>query len=58
MEEIKYIIVVWPESQELMEHDRFGECFLINDNDGLDHFGSSAYFVPEDLYYEIINPKE
>ena len=53
MEGKKYIIVVWPESQELMEHNRFSECFLINDDKGIDQFGSSAYFVPEDLYKEV-----
>ena len=31
----KYILVEWPESQELMEHERFNECLLIQDIDEL-----------------------
>ena len=46
---MKYIIVVWPESQMLMEQDWFqDECHLINDDKGIERYGSSAYFVPED----------
>jgi len=53
----KYIIVQWPESQRLMEHDRFAECELINTETGIDLYGSSAYFVPRDLYDEIFGDK-
>lgn len=44
-----YVIVTWPESQELMEREGFEEnCHLINDESGLDLYGSSAYFVDKD----------
>lgn len=46
----EYIIVQWPESQELMEQEWFDECVLINDEAMLDKVGSSAYFVPKHLY--------
>jgi len=51
----KYVLVEWPESQMLMEHNRFEECVLGQDIDGHVEVGSSAYFVPEDLYNEIFN---
>ena len=42
----KYIIIQWPEIQEFMEIEGFEEnSYLINDEKGLDDFGSSAYFV-------------
>lgn len=42
-----YTIVTWPDIQEIMEEDWFDdESFLINDQKGLEKFGSSAYFVP------------
>jgi len=53
----KYIIVQWPESQELMEEDGFREhCCLINDSmeddpkSFLARYGSSAFFVEEKWY--------
>lgn len=51
----KYILVEWPESQMLMEHERFNECLLIQDIDGHAEAGSSAYMCPEDLYEKIFN---
>ena len=39
----KYILVQWPESQELMEHKRFNECLFVQDIDGHDEVGSGAY---------------
>ena len=51
----KYILVEWPESQELMEHERFNECLFVQDIDGHDEVGSSAYMCPEDLYEKIFN---
>ena len=42
-------IVVWPESQELMERKGFTEhCKLINDEEGLARFGSAAYLVDKE----------
>lgn len=44
----KYIVVLWPEVQDLMELEGFKEhSYLINDDQGLSDFGSSAYFVDE-----------
>jgi len=52
--EDKYIVVTWPDSQELMELEGFRDnSYLINDDKGLDDFGSSAYFVNEEWYNNI-----
>lgn len=51
----KYILVQWPESQMLMEHQRFNECLLVQDTDDHDEVGSGAYMCPEDLYEQIFN---
>lgn len=51
----KYILVEWPESQELMEHERFNECLFVQDIDGHVEVGGSAYMCPEDLYEKIFN---
>lgn len=51
----EYIIVEWPESQELMEQEWFDECVLINDETMLDKVGNSAYFVPKHLYQILCN---
>ena len=45
----KYVIVTWPESQEVMEYEFFeNHSYLINDKKGMEDFGFSAYFVDED----------
>ena len=51
----KYILVEWPESQELMEHKRFNECLLVQNIDGHVEVGGSAYMCPEDLYEKVFN---
>ena len=52
----KYIVITWPESQELFDMEGFKDnCHLINDDKGLDKFGSSAYFVNEDWYNNIMD---
>lgn len=43
-------IVTWPDSQILMEQDWFDQCILVNDEKGIEIFGSSAYEVPTKLY--------
>lgn len=44
----KFVVVEWPQCQELMDLPGFEEnSYLINDEKGLDDFGSSAYFVNE-----------
>lgn len=54
----KYIIVEWPESQELMDHEGFDEhACLINDESWLDQYGSMSYFVEEDWLKNIQNVK-
>lgn len=41
-----YIVIQWPEIQYYMELEGFEEnSYLINDEKGVDKFGSSAYFV-------------
>lgn len=46
-----YGIMVWPDSQELMEmQGRCEHTWLINDERGLDRFGSSAYVYDIDWY--------
>lgn len=43
---VGYDVVLWPDSQDLMELDGFDEnSYLINDEAGLEIFGSSAYVV-------------
>ena len=48
-----YKLVQWPESQMLMEHPRFNECLFVQDIEGHNEVGSSAYMCPIDLYEEI-----
>lgn len=44
-----YVVVQWPEIQEIMTIEGFEEHFyLINDTKGMEDFGSSAYFVDYD----------
>ena len=49
----RYYLVLWPESQLLMEESWFEECMLMNDGNHLDNIGSSAYFVPEVRYKQF-----
>ncbi len=51
----KYVLVVWPDSQRLLEEKWFDECILMNDAKHIDNLGYSAYFVPEQRYLEHIN---
>jgi hypothetical protein len=53
----RYIPITWPDIQDIQELDGFIEnSHLINDDFGLDVFGSSAYFVKESWYNnKIIN---
>lgn len=47
---VKYICVEWPEYQIFMEHPRFkDDCYYCPD--------SSVYFIPEDLYYEVMEER-
>lgn len=41
-----YVVVTWPDSQDLMEVEGFEDnSYLINDEMGIRDFGPSAYFV-------------
>lgn len=53
MNQTKYILVTWPDSQELMEQAWFNECILVQDIEGHVECGSSAYMVPEERYRSI-----
>lgn len=44
----KFVVIQFPESQTLSEIEGFEEhCHLINDDSGLEQYGSCAYFVEE-----------
>lgn len=44
----EYEIVQWPEIQDLMDYSWFKEeCLLLNTEEQLNEFGSSAYLVPK-----------
>ena len=49
----EYVLVEWPDSQILMEQEWFDECVLVNDENLLNQFGSSCYFVPKQYYIEL-----
>lgn len=54
----RFIIVPWPEIQEFMDKRGFdGHSYLINDDKGMEEYGSSAYFVEEDWYNRMIRLK-
>lgn len=54
-----YEIITWPDVQELMTIDGFREnSYLINDEKGLEDFGSSAYFVDVDWLMGVENKVE
>jgi len=43
----RYAVVTWPESQAYMDCEGVE---LINDDEGIELFGSSAYIVPQEVY--------
>ena len=48
-----YELVLWPESQQFMEHPKFREsCYLCQAFDDQEHH-DSAYFIPLWLYKEV-----
>lgn len=58
MDKDTFIVVTWPDVQELMDLDGFEEnSCLINDEPLLDEYGSSAYFVRESWDTEIKEEK-
>lgn len=51
----EFIVVAWPDSQDLMGLDGFREnSYLVNDDKGFEEFGSSAYFVNKEWYENAI----
>lgn len=45
----KYIVVTWPDIQTYMDKEGFeNNAHLINDEKGIELFGSSAYFINEE----------
>lgn len=48
----KYVMVVFPEIQDFMEHPRWGECIFCQAIEGHE-CPDSAYMIPEDLYNEV-----
>lgn len=51
----KYVLIQWPQSQEIMEQEWFeDECHLcLND----EKFGPATYFVPEIRYNDFLMTK-
>lgn len=57
----KFVIVSWPDVQELMDEDGFEDnSCLINDDKFYEIYGDSAYFVNEDWlkYVDAKNESE
>lgn len=48
----KYIIVQWSESQYFIDHP---QCYLMNPMEHNELQYDSAYFVPENVYNEIMS---
>lgn len=48
----KYLLVQWPESQHFIGHPK---CYLCQSLDWNEKEYDSAYFVPEDVYDEVMN---
>ena len=55
-----YEIIQWPEIQDLMERVGFQDnAYLVNDEQGINEFGSSAYFVNKEWLNEVTeSPKQ
>lgn len=49
----KYVMVTFPEIQDFMEHERWGECIFCQAIEGHE-CPDSTYMVPESLYEEVI----
>lgn len=53
-----YVVITWPDSQDLMEIEGFRDnSYLINDEKGIEDFGSSAYFVSVEWLNNLNNNK-
>lgn len=47
MNQTKYILVEWPESQKWINHP---DCILASENNKVQEFFEPRYFVPENIY--------
>ena len=55
----KYVVITWPDIQYYMDIEGFDEnSYLVNDEQGLEDFGSSAYFVDEEWLEELNKNEE
>lgn len=52
MKLILYVLVEWPDSQELMEEDWFEEEAVLAQHVSI---GSSAYFIPVERYIKFLS---
>ena len=51
LEKEGYDIVTWPDSQIIFDkEDFFDHCWLINDEEGYNTYGSCAYVVDKDWF--------
>jgi len=50
MQDFTYVLVKWPETQELMDLDWFDKETSLAD---FSKFGSSAYFIPQLRWLEV-----
>lgn len=50
IQDYTYVLVQWPETQELMDKEWFDEEASLAD---CEKFGNSAYFIPQKRYFEI-----
>lgn len=55
MENDTYVLIQWPESQELMDEEWFDDETSLAD---FFKFGSAAYFVPTQRWIEFKNKKD
>ena len=44
----RYVLVKWPQSQELYAHKRFNECYHLTE-------GEDDFMVPENMFDEMFN---
>ncbi len=50
-----YVLVRWPESQELMDEEWFdSECYLASNPHTYQEVGNSAYFVPANRMLSLL----
>ena len=58
MNQTKYVLITWPDCQDLMTRPWFHECIFVQDIRGHVECGSSAYMVHEERYKELYGTVE